>query len=1429
MTLFLNLLGTPEIYLEDQLLLRFRTRKAQALLIYLAATNRNWTRDALATLFWPETDDAGARKNLRDILPSLRRQLGDYLLLDDEIIGIDPTSQYKCDVVLFREILERRAATIELTTLMSTLMLYRGEFLEGFATSRISVDFELWVMREREQLQQLALMGFTTLCRRQQERGDFEAALAANRQLLKLAPWDEAAHRQQMVLLAQSGQQSAALAHFESCRQILMDELDVDPNAETIQLYEQIKAGQYGSMQRANLVVREGKESQLTLRSPSNALSPAFNQAPFALSEEHVLATPVHATDARTVDWGEAPTIHFFYGRENELAQLQDWLLDANSRLIALLGMGGMGKTTLAAKVAREYAAQFESVLWRSLVNSPPLTNIVRAGLELLDPQYLADLPDTLDEQVNHLFVHLAQRRCLLILDNLESVMREDRPGEFRAGYEVYGQLLSRFGQSAHQSCLLLTSRESPRVIRQLQAGNPTVKTQQLLGLSNEAGRALLRALSLVDEEPTTLPAAPAASHIDEILQRYSGNPLALKLVATTIRDFFGGDTAPLLSDEPLIFDDIRGLLDQQYARLSSLEEELLLWLAVEREPVSFKELQANLAQPSSTRLLLEATRALDGRSLVEVEQGELWLQNMVMEYATDRLIARVAAELASWDQQEAASFTWRESFFNRFALLKAQSTSDVRHSQHRLLLQPVAQQLQRRWGEAGLAAKLKLLLNFMQHRGQGIPGYAAANLIHLYHELKLDLTGANFAGLVIRQADLRHVGVQQVDFSQADLTDSIFKENIHEVRALAVSPDGRIMTNANNSGRIDIRQMHTLRLLDTLKGHQTIVHSLVFSPDGQLLAAADSHAIIVWRRVASARWQSCLTLPAAETVAFSPDSRHLAAVSKEGPIAIWALYDAPQGYVAQLHSHCGKALNQRTIPIAFNADGETLASGEREMIHLWDVHSGTHRQTLYGHSERVHSLTFSPAEGLLASGGTDGTVRLWDVARGEQVGLLDGHRVRVLSLAFSPDGRTLATADLKTIRLWRIGESAPQQPAAESADAQRGRAVQLYFVLPGHKHFITALAFHPHGQTLVSASLDETIRLWDVRTGQRLRSLFGYQGAVYGIAIDPAEQHLITGGINGALQLWQIRGAASLVPTDTFANCPSRILAVAISPDGQSVAATCADERLRLWHLATKTLCFALHDPAFDFGLGQLAFSPDGALLATTCSDQSIRLWRCADGALQHILGGETLQFRCLAFSPDGRMLAGGTQEGRLYLWQIDAANGLDRLQPTVLDFIERECITGVKFSPEGEYLVYGANRSAFVMELPSRERRLTLVGDGVWNRALALSPRGLIAIGGGDTIRLYDAATGRAAGILAGHQDGISGLAFAASGERLYSASEAGELKVWDVLRQSCLATVRPALPYAGMDITGATGLSDAQKAALCALGAVDGARSN
>jgi hypothetical protein len=220
------------------------------------------------------------------------------------------------------------------------------------------------------------------------------------------------------------------------------------------------------------------------------------------------------------------------------------------------------------------------------------------------------------------------------------------------------------------------------------------------------------------------------------LVERYSGNPLALKLVPETIRELFDGDIAAFLREDSLIFDDIRDVLDQQWARLAPLEQDMLLWLAIEREAISFHSLGDNLVPARSRREVLEALNSLQRRSLLEKRATGFTLQNVVMEYATDRLVGQVCCELETGDLD----------CFIRYPLVIDRATERARQSQTRLLLRPLADRLVARLGRLELEARLGRLLEAQPARAPLAPGYAVANILHLARHLGYDIHGYNFS-----------------------------------------------------------------------------------------------------------------------------------------------------------------------------------------------------------------------------------------------------------------------------------------------------------------------------------------------------------------------------------------------------------------------------------------------------------------------------------------------------------------------------------------------------------------------------------------------------------------------------------------------------------------------------------------------------------
>ncbi len=186
------------------------------------------------------------------------------------------------------------------------------------------------------------------------------------------------------------------------------------------------------------------------------------------------------------VDWGAAIDVPSLYGREQELATLTQWVVQERCRVVSVLGMGGIGKSALAVSLMHQVSERFQVVIWRSLRDAPACEALLEDCLQVLAPQPLREVPAFLEGRINLLMEYLREQRVLLVLDNLESLLSEgESRGRLRSGYEGYGQLLRRVGETAHQSCLLLTSREKLADMESLEGSRRPVRALRLAGLSH--------------------------------------------------------------------------------------------------------------------------------------------------------------------------------------------------------------------------------------------------------------------------------------------------------------------------------------------------------------------------------------------------------------------------------------------------------------------------------------------------------------------------------------------------------------------------------------------------------------------------------------------------------------------------------------------------------------------------------------------------------------------------------------------------------------------------------------------------------------------------------------------------------------------------------------------------------------------------------
>jgi hypothetical protein len=237
-------------------------------------------------------------------------------------------------------------------------------------------------------------------------------------------------------------------------------------------------------------------------------------------------------------DWNEAPDVSGFYGRTAELAELETWIRQDCCKLVALVGISGIGKTSLAVVLADILQTEFELVVWRSLRSAPTVSSFLESTMPLLSAGQTSQPDQPLQIGIPQLMYQLQQRRCLLVLDEMETIFRSSqgkfRPevGYYREGYEDYGELLQRIGSDRHQSCVLITSREKPVEVAAAEGKTLPVRSLPLRGLEAEAAKALFEAKGFTGEE----------RGLGELIQLYGGNPLALKVTSTLVQEIFNGE-----------------------------------------------------------------------------------------------------------------------------------------------------------------------------------------------------------------------------------------------------------------------------------------------------------------------------------------------------------------------------------------------------------------------------------------------------------------------------------------------------------------------------------------------------------------------------------------------------------------------------------------------------------------------------------------------------------------------------------------------------------------------------------------------------------------------------------------------------------------------------------------------------------------------
>ncbi len=1088
-------------------------------------------------------------------------------------------------------------------------------------------------------------------------------------------------------------------------------------------------------------------------------------------------------------DWGAAPPLKLLLDRSAEINTVQQWINQEQTQLITILGIGGIGKTSIATKIAQNLSPEFEHIIWRSLREAPSAAKIISDIIKHLTQHQSLQLPLDLSSQIELLIQQLKQHRCLIILDNIESILPHTP-----SATNDYEKLFQEIGKASHQSCLMITSREQPHSLRQIQSN--TIRTIQLTGIQQASQIFTDRGITGTKPE------------IDWLINKYQGNPLALEIVTETIKNLYGSIHS-FSQASGFAVGQIRPLLQSQFDRLNPAETSVIYWLAIHREPVTIQTLNDDSLEEDHEDLdITAALNSLHDRGLIQANHlhsvPSFTLQNVIMEYATDRLIKSIAQEFTSY----------KFHFLRTHAIMQATAKEYIRDAQKKLLLTPIGQKISNHQNITTVAENLQAIIQQFRQQSTYPTGYAIGNIINLLLALNIDLTGYDFSHLTIRQAYLQQAQLHQVNFTRCHFDQTIFSQDLGSIFTVTFSLDQRILVTGGMDGKIRIWQVADGKQIHAWLAHDDWIRHVTFSPDGQLIAScSNDRSVKIWKIPHSAISQRetpdwgnihCLyNLPGHTDWVWSAKF-----IAVKG---ILFLISVSQDRTARLWNiNFGKLIRAFSQPqelvwsVAFGNNGRLLATSSTEYVKLWSVLTRRCLKTFTDNADRVRALAFHP-NGKTLVGSDDFYIKIWDLQSGECIKTCKlPANSAIWSLSFSPDGQQLISAGTDKIQIWNantwqpiatmieprsrirsISYSSDQTMIAVGSDDQLVRiwdtkTSQPIKTLTGASNRIWTIAVSSLTSSgivyLASGSDDCQIRLWNAATGELLQTLKGHQGRIRSLAFSPSGKLLASGSHDRTIKIWDVATSECLTTYDQHTDW---VWSVIFDQDDQTLISAADDRTILRWNIATST---AQSLPELDtVWIWAIATHPHLSLLAVTGVSEQIELRDKYNGKITHILTGHQQRIRSIVFNASGTKLASSSDDLTIKLWDVE----------------QQSCL----------------------QTFSGHHREIRTV---IFIPASATTPELLVSASDDLTIRIWDVALGECLRILEGHSQGIWSLCYSPDLQTLFSCGQDETIKIWDLQTGECQATLIMSKPYEGMQIAGVSGLSIATQTTLVTLGA-------
>jgi len=380
----------------------------------------------------------------------------------------------------------------------------------------------------------------------------------------------------------------------------------------------------------------------------------------------------------------------------------------------------------------------------------------------------------------------------------------------------------------------------------------------------------------------------------------------------------------------------------------------------------------------------------------------------------------------------------------------------------------------------------------------------------------------------------------------------------------------------------------------------------------------------------------------------------------------------------------------------------------------------------------------------------------------------LKGHSGSVSAVAVTPDGRRAVSASWdQTLKLW---------------DLERGEEIRT---LKGHSEWVNAVAVTPDGRRAVSASRDKTLKVWDMERGEEIRTLKGHSAWVIAVAVTPDGRRAVSASHDRTLKVWDLERGEEI---RTLKGHSGSVNAVAVTPDGRRAVSASSDSTLKVWDLERGEEIRTLK--GHSGSVNAVAVTPDGRRAVSASSDSTLKVWDLERGEEIRTLKGHSGSVNAVAVTPDGRRAVSASRDRTIKLWNLERGEEIRTLK------IHSGWVNAVAMTPNGRRAVSASwDQTLKVWDLWRRKEIRTLEGHSSSVNAVAVTPddRRVVSASNDQTLKIWDLVRGKEIRTLEGHSSSVNAVAVTPDGRIAVSASRDQTLKVWDLERGEEIRTLK------------------------------------